>query len=469
MNQHTLNHAQNGLTLKITPRRPALLAGFDNTIDLLVRISGPDTPPVARKRTALNLALVLDRSSSMRGRPLTEAVRCARHVVERLHPDDRLALVIYDNRVQTLVPSTQIGVQDETHGNALHSPVNGKTRFFNALDSIKVGGNTDLHGGWLEGAQQIAPHTKGDVVSRVLLLSDGNANAGLTDDAAITAQCAELAAAGVTTSTYGLGHQFNENLMTAMATSGQGNAYYGETAEDLLEPFQREFDLLDNLFAKKLRLTVKYKEGLQGNVLNPYSQEGEAYILPDLPYGGETWAVIRIKVPQARSGQGDAGNLALIEVSLAAQNTEGHDLHLKTTAFSLPSLPAQAFGAVSEDELVARRVGEIEAANLQTEARKAAQKQDWKSVEVLLSNARERAKDNPWVHDIVGNLETIAQQKDSARFSKEVCYSAMNLSTRVSGKLEEMELCGSSAGSITEDVPSYLRRKVQQGKSEPIA
>jgi len=62
--------------------------------------------------------------------------------------------------------------------------------------------------------------------ARVLLLSDGNANAGASrDPGEIAAQRAAAAARRVTTSTYGLGRAFNEELMVAMARSGLGNHY----------------------------------------------------------------------------------------------------------------------------------------------------------------------------------------------------------------------------------------------------
>ena len=69
----------------------------------------------------------------------------------------------------------------------------------------------------------------------MLLLSDGQANEGVTDVDQIALQCSQLADTGVTTSTYGLGNSFNEELMVAMGRSGRGNAYYSETAETLLE------------------------------------------------------------------------------------------------------------------------------------------------------------------------------------------------------------------------------------------
>ena len=79
-----------------------------------------------------------------------------------------------------------------------------------------------MHAGWLMGAEEVARHKTSNSLNRVLLLSDGNANVGLVDPQEIKSQCAQLADAGVTTSTYGLGHDFNEQLMIEMSSSGLG-------------------------------------------------------------------------------------------------------------------------------------------------------------------------------------------------------------------------------------------------------
>jgi Ca-activated chloride channel family protein len=70
----------------ITARRPALLAGHDNELDVLVRIQAPDAPAELPQRTPLHLALVIDRSGSMSGQPLDEAKRCAEFVLDGLQP-----------------------------------------------------------------------------------------------------------------------------------------------------------------------------------------------------------------------------------------------------------------------------------------------------------------------------------------------------------------------------------------------
>ncbi len=195
-------------TVLLAPRRAGLRAGRDQVLDVLVRVqAGAATN--ARPRLPLHLALVLDRSGSMSGTPLEEAKRCAASIVDRLDARDNVSIVAYDDSVRVL---------------ASCRPVAEREALKRAIASLDSGGSTDLHAGWLTGAESLAPHTRADVLSRVILLSDGCANAGLVDPVQIERHCAELANAGVTTSTYGLGQNFNEQLMVQMARAGRGNS-----------------------------------------------------------------------------------------------------------------------------------------------------------------------------------------------------------------------------------------------------
>ena len=185
----------------LSASRNGLRSGQNNTIDVLVRVQAPDASESdAAARPPQAIALVIDRSGSMQGRPLAEARRCAELVVSRLRPMDIVSVVQFDNRVQRLWPAVPLGDGDAVRG---------------AIGSIHSGGNTNLHGGWLDGADSLAG-VPGSGLKRVILLSDGCANEGLTDSAEIATQCAAWAAKGVTTSTYGLGDNFNEDLMVAM-------------------------------------------------------------------------------------------------------------------------------------------------------------------------------------------------------------------------------------------------------------
>jgi Ca-activated chloride channel family protein len=115
------------------------------TLDVLVRMKAPARPaedpfaPTAR-RVPLRLALVVDRSGSMDGAPLTEALRCVNHIAVRLQPVDHLAVVLYDNHVQTPVPLR---------------PATNEAAVAAALAGVESGGSTDLFAGWEQGARQL--------------------------------------------------------------------------------------------------------------------------------------------------------------------------------------------------------------------------------------------------------------------------------------------------------------------------
>ena len=431
-------------TMIITPRRPALLAGHDNELDVLVRIQAPDAPADLPKRNPLHLALVIDRSGSMSGQPLEEAKRCAEFVLDGLQATDRLSVVMYDDHVQTLVPTVLLKDKEAPR---------------RAIRQIHSGGSTDLHGGWFRGTEMLAPHTKDDVTSRVILLSDGCANAGLVDPDQIYAQCADFARAGVSTSTYGLGRNFNEELMIGMARHGQGSSYYGQTADDLMDPFREEFELLNALCARRLRLEVAPSTGVQLKMLNDYvADDDNAWLLPNLAFGGEAWAVVRLRVPAPASAEGKAE--ALASFSLRYATLDGEPRAIQPHSLALPALPVAAFQAIAEDELVARRAGELEVAELQARARVAARHGDWHAVGVALQVAERIGAQNPWVAESLSELRELAARKDELMFAKEAAFSSQRMNTRLASRIESAGPAAVPTGA------SYLRRKSAQGKRE---
>jgi Ca-activated chloride channel family protein len=196
--------------------------------------------------------------------------------------------------------------------------------FHAAIREIGPGGQTALHDGWHMGATQVAQHLRTDAIARVLLLSDGCANQGLSDPEAIRRHCGTLADTGISTSTYGLGSGFNEDLMSVMARDGQGQAHYGQTAEDLMELFDEEFSLLDALAARRLRLRLDPAPGVQARVLNGYRHEEDGrVILPDLPRDGDVWALVELDIPAQAAGPAAWGRGGLLRHGWRAG--PGHD------------------------------------------------------------------------------------------------------------------------------------------------
>ena len=220
----------------------------------------------------------------------------------------------------------------------------------------------------------------------MILLSDGQANEGVTDANEIAARCAAWAATGVTTSTYGLGNSFNEELMVAMARAGGGNHYYGDTADDLMEPFQQELELLGNLCLRDIRLTTSVPDGFAAEMVNQLPKTDSGWRLPDLAWGAEAWALLRVTVPAGALPS--AGQLCtVLRVAVVGQSLEGDAVSLERVGLSLPVMVSTAFDNLAEDELVTRRLVELAAAEALMGMRHAAAANDWARVDALLEAA----------------------------------------------------------------------------------
>ena len=431
-----------GPSLILAPQRAGVVAGEPVALDVLVRVQAPDAPPAGRAaRAPLHLALVIDRSGSMQGRPLEEAKRCAIDVVEHLSPRDRVAVVAYDDRVVI------------THAAA---PVTDVARLRRQIAAIHCGGSTALHAGWVAGAQQLLPSVRPDALSRVLLLSDGQANHGVVDPGIIANQAAELAALGVTTSTYGLGHEFNEDLMTAMARAGEGNARYGETADDLREPFATELALLDALWAKRVTLRITALPGIAVTMCNDYPEVApRAWRLPSIAFGSEAWALLSVRgaVPHGEEAE-------LLRAAVSYETMDGQPFELEVPSLVVPVVRRDQWGALGIDELVARRRGELEVARLQMDANAAALDGDWARVDELLAEARRLAAENPWLAEVIEELEGLARLRDELRFRKETRYQSEFVRGRLAAKCESPELAAEALRL------AYLQRKKRMGKAE---
>ncbi len=165
------------------------------------------------------VSVVIDRSGSMSGRKLEITKEAVAKLIRSLSPVDRLAIVTYDDKVDLL--------------SGLAAPSESLARKVEAIDD---GGSTNLYEGWLTGAKVVG---RG---GRVILLSDGQANAGRythADELRIHAS-RTYEAFGVTTTTIGVGTDYDEALMAGMARSGAGSHYFAHTAEAIDDAFSRE-------------------------------------------------------------------------------------------------------------------------------------------------------------------------------------------------------------------------------------
>ena len=170
-----------GLQVSLTPIKSAIRADGRTDLDVLLRVQAPAGPAVSAKRLPLTLALVIDRSGSMADGKLDAAKACVLDLVRQLKPEDEVGVIIYDEQVDVLMP--------------LAGAASAQQQLPALLASAEESGSTDLHAGWLAGAQQVAARTGLNRICRVILLSDGQANHGEVSTQRICEQVRQLAQA----------------------------------------------------------------------------------------------------------------------------------------------------------------------------------------------------------------------------------------------------------------------------------
>jgi Ca-activated chloride channel family protein len=425
-------------SIAITALKPNAPLATAADLSMLLSIACPALDPSSAKaRPRLNLALAIDRSGSMDGKPLAEAKSCAGRVVNSLREGDRIAIVAYDDRAKIIVRAT-----DLTAAN--------KAEILAALASVETGGNTNLHAGWLAAATEAGCGLAPDVLTRVVLLSDGQANAGITDVGEIARQAAALAERGIATSTIGLGHHFNEDLMTQLAQAGQGQANYGETAEDLWPSFEAEFGLLAATCGKDVQLLLASPAGGWIRVENGYHQLANgALLLPNLVYGGEVTALITLHV----SGLSGA-EAHLLQATVTYHTAEGIAATPLQADITLPLVPFADFVIGAPNPAVAERLKENAAAILQTRARAAARARDFAEVRSIADKLDALADGNAWLAGQAATMRELADQGDGELLSKEAVYASMKL---------RQSYAAAAAPHDAAEV-EFLRRRGRQGK-----
>lgn len=287
--------------------QPTVLAGGNTVLYVVVNYEGIDlTPGVVSERPPLNIALVLDRSGSMSDEGKIEYLkRAAKLAVDRLGPKDTLSIVEYDDQITVMLPARRVGNLGEVKA---------------MIDRLDPRGSTNLAGGMMRGVEEAkdaldGPASADGTITRVVLMSDGLANTGITDHGEIARLVRGAKSDGVRISSMGLGRDYDEDLMQSVAENGGGRYYYIEHPTQMARVFQEELGSLFETTARDVEVkfsgtaVVRKVEVIGYDDANGTKDARRA--LDDVFEGEKRSILLRLEIATPSSGRVDLGQVAL--------------------------------------------------------------------------------------------------------------------------------------------------------------
>ena len=280
-----------------------LLRGGDGLARLELAIAGHATDRAAiQPRIPTDVVVVLDRSGSMEGEKLERARAATRALLRELGPQDRFALVAYANDAVVAIPLTK--VTSDTLP-SLDARVN----------AVGVEGGTNIAAGLDLGLATAAlTDSLNGRIARMILISDGMANVGDTSLEGLTRRASQAAGHACVVSSIGVGSDFDEHVMTAVADAGTGNFYYLDERRDLAGIFAHEFGAARTTVASALQIEITPAPGVRVVDAAGYPLEqkgGSVTFQPGALFDGQDRRIwVTLSVPEG-AGEQSLGRFAL--------------------------------------------------------------------------------------------------------------------------------------------------------------
>ena len=292
--------------------KTAVLVGGDPLVRMELVIGAQAVPGVTSTRVPTDVIVVLDRSGSMAGDKIENARGAIRELVAGLGPQDRFGLVTYSNDATLAIPLSAV---DDAARNAWLATVSG----------IVPDGGTNMASGLDLGLDALERSRSSGRVPRAILISDGLANQGDASSEGLKHRAGRAARGEYMLSTVGVGADFNEYLMSALADAGTGNYYYLRGAQDLGGVFAREFDAARTTVASGLEVTIEPADGVQVVDAAGYPLERGAngvVFRPGALFAGQERRVwVTMSVPTQTAHEYDLGRFSLAYSDGGARST----------------------------------------------------------------------------------------------------------------------------------------------------
>jgi Ca-activated chloride channel homolog len=317
--------------------------------------------PERGPRTAVNAVLIVDRSGSMSGEKIARARDAARALIAELDGEDRLAIVDFASDAHLLFHSAAVTP-------ALKEIALAQVARLQATTGTNLSAALDL------AAPQLAQGRAPSRLDKVFLATDGLANEGVSDrDALLRIAARDFGRAAV--STFGIGEDYDEDFLAALAAQGGGRTLFIHSASQLEPAMRAELTRSARTVARDVRLSVRGMSGASVVRVLGYGADGDSIRLPDFAAGEERRVLVKLAL--APSGEGDAD---VARVSLSFADSAGAQHRSETTArgsftaerarLAVRANEALAHGARAELAELARDAAELKGAGRVDEARK---------------------------------------------------------------------------------------------------
>ena len=363
------------------------------------------------RRVPVAMTLVLDRSGSMSGQKLEQARRSVLQALEGMHDDDYFGFVAYDHGAEVMIPLQRVGF--------------ARSSMRGTILSVRTGGGTQIPAGLQAGFQTLASAPAG-YSRRVVLVSDGIDGSGI-GPAGIRSSVLGFGRSGVTVAALGIGTDYDEAFLTAVADAGNGAYAYLATGGELQAFLQRELDAASSTVAERVALDLALPRGTHfvrahGAVAQSLGN-GVRLEVGNMASGDERHVVVELQAHTAT-----AGHVGDIPVSIAF-----HDRHQDRMAQVSPGSlalygvadAAVASATVSGESYAAAKAVLIEVA--QTEAMERWEQGDTEgAIALARDNANElrRVRRQYAPASPILEVQAAAAEDDAANFGMQAPSSA---------------------------------------------
>eukprot|EP00996_Jenningsia_fusiforme_P004305 NODE_511_length_2163_cov_39.479186_g469_i0.p1 GENE.NODE_511_length_2163_cov_39.479186_g469_i0~~NODE_511_length_2163_cov_39.479186_g469_i0.p1 ORF type:complete len:451 (+),score=107.87 NODE_511_length_2163_cov_39.479186_g469_i0:697-2049(+) len=289
----------------------ALVRSTKSTFHVQLNVTAAETSEKENRatRTPFEMAIVLDCSGSMSGQKIERAKQAVVNVVENLIPGDLLHFVVYDTDVETVFRS---GTVDQAEDLAAQ------------VRRIRDRGMTNLFGGLERGYEVMGTRSRGRL-QKVFLFSDGLVNVGTSDHGEIKALVRrQRLENGILTSAFGIGEDFDADLMMSIAEVGAGDYFFIAEAEDTERVVEVGLKGLARTVALTPRLRVRGLNGATVTRLFGFENAdlGAGVVLSDVRRGGIKKLLIEVAVDATMNGELPSEELVEYRVDYTVVATE---------------------------------------------------------------------------------------------------------------------------------------------------